>query len=229
MGEVEGVAEVSPVDTLTEAEAKRFYDRYGRKLDWGEPFEGRAKGRARDLAAVQPGERVLEVGIGCGHFLAHAMATGARVVGVDLSETMLALSRARAPGASGVRASILALPLAGGSFDLVFSAYLLDLLPSTEIDRALAELARVVRPGGRVVLCGLTRGRSLLERGVIGLWSSIHRLAPARVGGCRPLELAPRLAGAGLSLVERVHVGQLGVPSEVLLVRRGVAVTPHSR
>lgn len=206
--------------TLSEADAKRFYDRYGRNLDRGEPFEGRAKARAHDLAGVRAGERVLEVGTGCGHFLAYALARGAgAVVGVDLSETMLALSRARAPAAALVRASTLRLPLADAAFDLVFSSYLLDLLPGPDVDRALRELTRVVRPDGRVVLCGLTLGRTLAERAVMGLWTRIHRLSPARVGGCRPLALVPRLAAAGLELVEHQHVGQLGVPSEVLLAR----------
>jgi ubiquinone/menaquinone biosynthesis C-methylase UbiE len=205
--------------TLTEAEAKRFYDRYGRNLDRGEPFEGKAKARARALADAQPGERALEVGIGTGQFLAEATARGARVVGVDLSETMIAISRERAPDARLVRASALRLPLADGAVDLAFSCYLLDLLPGPDIDRALRELARVVRPGGRVVLCGLTEGRSLAERALMGLWKKIHRLSPARVGGCRPLELAPRLAAAGLALVTHERVSQLAVPSEVLLAR----------
>lgn len=205
---------------ISEAEAERFYDRYGRRLDRGEPFEGRAKALARDLAAVQPGERALEVGIGCGHFLAHATRLTDRVVGVDLSRTMLALARERAPAAALVRGSVLRLPVADAAFDVVFSSYLLDLLPEPDVDRALREVARAARPGGRVVLCGLTGGRTVVQRAVIGLWSRIHRLSPARVGGCRPLELAPRLAGAGLTLVERAHVGQLGVPSEVLLARR---------
>lgn len=211
-----------PGHTLTEAEAKRFYDRYGRKLDLGEPFEGRAKERARDLAALRPGERVLEVGVGCGHFLAFArsrVGDGGLVVGVDLSETMLSLGRERAPGAALVRGSILRLPL-GESFDVVCSNFLLDLLPGADLDQALGELARVTRPGGRVVLCGLTPGRTFVERCVMGLWSTIHALSPVRVGGCRPLELTPRLARAGLELVQHEHVGQLGVASEVLVTRR---------
>ena len=207
-------------DGLSEAEARAFYDRYGRKLDWGEPFEGAAKRLALGRAAARPGERALEVGIGCGHALAHLVLEGAGlVVGVDLSRTMLDLGRRRAPQARLVRGSILRLPLAPGAFDLVLSSYLLDLLPLGDVDRALAELARVVAPGGRVILCGLTLGETLPQRAVMGLWSAIHRLSPARVGGCRPLLLAPRLAAAGLDLVERVHVSQLGVPSEVLVAR----------
>ena len=54
----------------------------------------------------------------------------------------------------------------------------------------------------------------------MGLWKRIHRFAPARVGGCRPLSLEPLVKAAGLEVVQRPHVGQLGMPSEVLQARR---------
>lgn len=148
------------------------------------------------------------------------MAAGASVVGVDLSATMLRLGRARAPGAAVVQGSILRLPVRDGAFDAVFSSYLLDLLPRRDLAPALRALGAALAPGGRLVLAGLTEGRTLAQRAVMGLWSRIHALAPARVGGCRPLVLAPFVAEAGLEVVSRRHVGQLGVPSEVLLVRR---------
>lgn len=207
---------------LDEVEARRFYDAYGRRLDLGEAFEGRAKELARVWLDPLPGERLLEVGVGCGHALAFArerVGEAGLVVGVDLSRTMLELSRARAPGTRLVRGSIHRLPFAGGTFSAVLSSYLLDLLPGALLVPALRELRRVLTPDGRLVLCGLTCGRTWLERGTMALWSAIHRTAPARVGGCRPLELVPLAEEAGLRVERRAHVGQLGVPSEVLLLR----------
>jgi ubiquinone/menaquinone biosynthesis C-methylase UbiE len=207
---------------LSEAEARRFYDGWGRRLDLGESFEGRAKALASDWLAPRPGERVLEVGVGCGHALAHAAerAGPGRALGVELSPTMLALARERAPAARLVQGSIHALPLADGAFSAVLSSYLLDLLPGASLVPALRELRRVLAPDGRLVLCSLTCGATALQGAMMALWSAIHRLGPERVGGCRPLELEPLVAAAGLRVERRAHVAQLGVPSEVLLLLR---------
>jgi ubiquinone/menaquinone biosynthesis C-methylase UbiE len=115
---------------------------------------------------------------------------------------------------------VTALPCPTASFDWAFACYTLDLLPGAEIPRALAELRRVLRPEGRLILCSLSEGQTWLETALMWAWKVIHRrLGPAIVGGCRPLTLAPLLPDAGLELVRSQHVGQLGTPSEVLLAR----------
>ncbi|MEZ4299886.1 MAG: class I SAM-dependent methyltransferase [Polyangiaceae bacterium] len=90
------------------------------------------------------GGDVLEVGCGTGLLLARAAAFARRATGVDLSPGMLA--RARARGLDVHEASATALPFADATFDLAYSFKVLAHV--REIDRALAEMARVVRPGG---------------------------------------------------------------------------------
>jgi ubiquinone/menaquinone biosynthesis C-methylase UbiE len=209
---------------LSDAEAQRFYDAHGARLRWSEPFEGRAKGEAWARLRARPGDRVLEVGVGVGDFLSQALArvgAGGVVLGLDLSPEMLRLARARAPRALLVRGSAARLPVASATFDWVFTSYTLDLLPVEVIDGGLREMARVLRPGGRLIACGLTEGETPLERLFMGAWKRIQRLAPARVGGCRPLLLAGRVEAAGLEVLERAHVGQLGTPSEVIVAGKG--------
>jgi SAM-dependent methyltransferase len=91
---------------------------------------------------------VLEVGCGWGE-LAEWVArdTGAEVVAVDLSPRMVELARER--GIDARVADVQELPFADASFDVVIAAWMLYHVP--DLDRATAELARVLRPGGRLV------------------------------------------------------------------------------
>lgn len=205
---------------LEPSEASRVYDRIGKSLALGGPFEGRARALAHSWLEVQARDRVLEVGVGLGltlEVVAGRLGEG-RLVGVDVSPRLLQLSAKRAPRAQLVRGSIDQLPLPDACFDWVVVAYTLDLLPSAMIPLALAELRRVLKPSGKLVLCSLSEGETWLESSLMATWKWIHRaLGPAAVGGCRPLRLGPLLPAAGLSLIRRQHVGQLGTPSEVLL------------
>jgi SAM-dependent methyltransferase len=92
--------------------------------------------------------RVLEVGAGWGELAEWiARETGAEVVVTDLSPHMVELSRARGLAAS--IADVQELPFADGSFDVVVAAWMLYHVP--DLDRGLAEIARVLRPGGRLL------------------------------------------------------------------------------
>jgi trans-aconitate methyltransferase len=104
---------------------------------------------ARDLVAdlaPRAGERILDVGCGDGELTAAIAASGARVVGVDSSAAMVEAARARGLEAHAVAAEELAYE---SEFDAVFSNAALHWV--RDQDRALAALARALRPGGRLV------------------------------------------------------------------------------
>lgn len=118
------------------------------------------------------GLRVLDVGTGDGTYALEAAARGARVTALDASADMLAEARERAGSTAVVfvegRAE--ALPFADGSFDVVVAVTVLCLVPDRET--ALREMARVLAPGGRLVLGELGRHSSwALERRLRG-WLS---------------------------------------------------------
>jgi demethylmenaquinone methyltransferase/2-methoxy-6-polyprenyl-1,4-benzoquinol methylase len=205
-------------ETIARGEARRIYDRLGAGLDRAARFEGRAKALALDLLAVEPGQRVLHVGVGTGvEHAALKRAAGPRglVVGCDLSRGMLELTRERAdtPLCEGDAAH---LPFASSMFDRLLSAYMLDLIPLAEIPTVLSEFRRMLRPGGRLVLVSLTEGVDLPSRLFVAGWTLAYRLEPRRLGGCRPLQLADLLEAAGFT-AERHVVVQRGFPSEVLI------------
>jgi SAM-dependent methyltransferase len=136
--------------------------------------------RTLDLAAPAPGRRILDVACGFGQDAAALAARGASVVGAEPSARMAALAQRAASERSGPRPAWVrgwgdALPFASGCFDAVICKGALD-----HFDRpaaAIAEMARVTRPGGRVVLaianfdslaCRAARSWDALREGWLG-------------------------------------------------------------
>ncbi|MFC5640891.1 class I SAM-dependent methyltransferase [Kitasatospora cinereorecta] len=101
-------------------------------------------------AAVRPGARVLDVGTGPGTVAAEAGRRGARVTAVDAEPGMLELAAANAPEAELYCAALPALPFADGAFDAALGNFVVNHVE--EPVAALAELRRVVRPGGRTAV-----------------------------------------------------------------------------
>jgi len=124
-------------------------------------FLGRERAVRRRLlagAALQPGERVLDLGCGTGSFTLPAaeIAGPGRVVGVDLSESMIERARRRAAArGAGIRYDVASaddLPFTPGSFDVVISCLALHHLPADVQQGAFHEIARVLTPSGRIHL-----------------------------------------------------------------------------
>jgi ubiquinone/menaquinone biosynthesis C-methylase UbiE len=109
-----------------------------------------------ELRAIAPALDALQAGIvvdvacGTGRHAQHLERRGHRVVGIDLSPEMLAGARRRCADCTLLRASLLRLPLAHGSVDAALCA--LALTHFTELEAPISELARVVRPGGKVII-----------------------------------------------------------------------------
>ena len=109
--------------------------------------------RALTVAAVAPrrGDRILDLAAGTGTSSRPFADAGAFVVAADLSVGMLAVGRQRQPQLAFVNADALALPFADGVFDAVTISF--GLRNVEDVAAALAELRRVTRPGGRIVVC----------------------------------------------------------------------------
>ncbi len=133
--------------------------------DWPDPYErwfqtgiGKlVKAVELDLVLqlLEPraAERILDAGCGSGIFTAPVVEHGSRVTGLDLSLPMLERARTRLPDQSFLAADIRALPFQDEAFDKVVSVTALEFIENGR--QALAELFRVTRPGGLLVVATL--------------------------------------------------------------------------
>ncbi|HEV2773218.1 MAG TPA: ubiquinone/menaquinone biosynthesis methyltransferase [Thermoleophilaceae bacterium] len=174
--------------TLAEPQVRAMFDRIAGVYDamnavMTAGLHHRWRERAADLAGLAPGERALDVATGTGDLaLALARRVGARgeVVGCDFSERMLELARDKAasgPTCAATRfevANALALPFPEGAFDAATVGF--GARNFADLERGVAEMARVVRLGGRVVVLEITTPQRPPLSWFFGLW--FDRLVP---------------------------------------------------
>jgi ubiquinone/menaquinone biosynthesis C-methylase UbiE len=164
------------------------------------------KRRVLACAAIASGEEVLDVGCGTGTLAVAAAraAPGVRVTGLDADASILARARKKAAGA-GLEIGFdqgraTGLPYADASFDLVLSTLLFHHLPDDAKRQTAAELVRVLRPGGRLVVGDLGRPQDALMR--IAVLMTVQLLDGVATTALNVRgELADVLAGAGLRAV----------------------------
>ena len=119
----------------------------------GHVVEHYLRKRAAYLMRLCPSGDVLDVGCGTGSLAERLAGHGYRVVGVDPSDGMLEILRARAPQIKAVRASGTDLPFPQDSFDLVYSVATMHHIAAPQsVAQTLAEMVRVCRPDGRIVV-----------------------------------------------------------------------------
>jgi ubiquinone/menaquinone biosynthesis methyltransferase len=138
------------------------YDVVTRVLSYGQ--DARWKDRLARAVAPRPGERALDLACGTGDIAFRLAAPGARVCGLDITPRMLQLARDKpSPGAcSWTTGDMTALPFADATFDIVTTGYGLRNVP--DLDAAVAEITRVLRPGGRFASLDFNRPESPIVR-----------------------------------------------------------------
>ena len=223
--------------TLPETQVRAMFDRIARVYDrmnsvMTAGMDRRWRERAVDLAAVRPGDRALDVATGTGDLaieLDRRVAPGGEVVGVDFAESMLELAREKAPGLRFEAGNALDLPYRDGEFAATTVGF--GARNFSDLHAGLAEMARVTRPGGRVVVLEITTPQRPPLSWFFRLWFDALVPALGRLAGDPdaysylpssvrrfpvPAELARQLASVGLEDVRwtltaggiiAIHVG----------------------
>jgi ubiquinone/menaquinone biosynthesis C-methylase UbiE len=215
--------------TLSPSEARRVYDRIGRKQDSQAFYEDRATSELIPHLELGAAHAVFEFGCGTGRFAASILEShlpeGATYHAVDLSPVMIALAQRRL-ACFGPRVNV-ELTDGGpptnepsGFYDRFLSNFVLDLLSLEDIDRVIHEAHRILRPGGLLGLSSLTTGFTPASRAFAWLWSRIHALSPLLVGGCRALDLLKLLPQTQWEIRHHARVAPLGIALEAVVAQR---------
>jgi demethylmenaquinone methyltransferase / 2-methoxy-6-polyprenyl-1,4-benzoquinol methylase len=207
---------------LPDTQVRAMFDRIARVYDLMNSvmtagMHHRWRERAADLACVGPGSRALDVATGTGDLAIELARRGAEVSGLDFSEPMLELARGKAPGLDWVQGDALELPYLDGEFDAATVGF--GARNFSDLDRGLREMARVTRPGGRVVVLEITTPQKAPLSWFFRMWFDSVVPVLGRVAGDPdaytylpssvrrfpgPRELASALAEAGLEDVRWV-------------------------
>ena len=145
------------------------YDLITSVLSYGQ--DARWKAKLASLADVKPGERALDLAAGTGDIAFAIASRGAKTIGLDITFRMLQLARRR-QGSDGpsqsprrvdfITGDMTSLPFRSASFDLVTTGYGLRNVP--DLDMAIDEIARVLRPGGRLLSLDFNRPENAIVR-----------------------------------------------------------------
>jgi ubiquinone/menaquinone biosynthesis C-methylase UbiE len=220
--------EILPVLQSRE-ETRAFYDKISRVYDLlAERSEEPVREAGLRKLSAAPGEKILEIGFGTGHCLvelARAVGPAGRVYGLDLSEGMVSVAQERlraaalADRAELTQGDAVSLPYPSGQIDAIFMSFTLELFDTTEIPQVLSECRRVLAPGGRIVVAGLSKEG---EGGIIlHAFEWVHQHLPNLLD-CRPIFVRRAVEEAGFRVVE-IERQMMWVPVEIVLaIREGL-------
>lgn len=204
-------------------QTKAFYNKISRVYDLlSERSEAPMRKTGLELLKASVGEKVLEIGFGTGHCLAalaKSVGPKGKVFGVDLSEQMLKLAKANLAKArllDRVRlrcGDAIQLPHADSTIDAVFISFTLELFDTPEIPKVLSECKRVLRPGGRIVVVGMSKDAD--HDPLIGMFEWTHQHFPNFLD-CRPIYIRKSLEKAGFQ-IEKELKKHMWVPVKIVL------------
>lgn len=203
-------------------ETKAFYDKISKVYDLlSERTEQPARVQGLELLDAKAGEHLLEIGFGTGHCLAalaEDVGPSGKVYGIDISDGMLHQARRllRQKGLAehvALRcADATCLPYESETMDGVLMTFTLELFDTPEIPKLLRQCRRVLQPGGRIVVVGMSKkGKNGLA---VRAFEWTHQHFPNYLD-CRPIFVRRALESAGFE-IEACRETHVWVPVEIV-------------
>ena len=220
-------ASISRVNRSKEA-ARASYNRLSR---WYDLIAGSTEKKYRDWGleklSARPGEKILEIGFGTGHCLvalAKSVGSTGHVIGVDISDGMLAITRERLQEEGLADRVDLHLGDAAkldfveaNSLDGVFMSFTLELFDNPEIPHVLQECHRILKPGGRLAVVSMTKTNP--PGFAVRMYEWFHEHMPA-YADCRPIFARQALEQSGFAIQDVSVSSMWGLPVEIVLGKK---------
>ena len=207
----------------TRKQTRTFYNRISRVYDLlSYRSEAPMRVAGLDLLRAVPGEKVLEIGFGTGHCLsalARSVGPAGKVFGIDLSDRMMNLARRNLARAGLLDRCVLCcgdgakLPFPAGSLHAVFMSFALELFDTPEIPQVLSECRRVLQPGGRIVVVGMSKKGPAGP--MVRFFAWVRRQFPYLLD-CRPIYVRHMLEDNGFE-IKRQEIRSMWIPVEIVL------------
>jgi len=224
-------SQVASMSDSHPATNQSFYDRISHAYDLiSDAGEHKARERGEQALSVMEGERVLEIGFGTGNTMIHlatAVGESGCVSGIDVSTGMLAVATKKlAAKGFSERVDLCVgdarkLPYKDNSFDAVFASFTLELFPLEDIPEVLSEVARVLKPGGRIGVVSMAtvkEGQMPSELEKTYIW--MHEHFP-HIVDCQPIDVVQLVSDAGLNVQQEIEMTIWSMPVRCVVATVG--------
>jgi ubiquinone/menaquinone biosynthesis C-methylase UbiE len=218
--------DILPV-SRTKQEAKEVYDKFSKFYDYTLGLLGRRYlEMALELLSIVEGEAVLEIGFGTGHclkWIAKHVGPAGKIYGIDISPRMIGKTKKRLEKEGLANRAELCcgdatyLPFNDSTFDAVFMGFILEIFNTPEIPRVLAQIKKVLKPGGRLGIVDMSKenGKSVFLKA----YEWIHNKCPKYLGS-RPIYAEQCLIDAGYQIKSKEKIKIFRLPAEIIVAMK---------
>jgi ubiquinone/menaquinone biosynthesis C-methylase UbiE len=178
---------------------------------------------ALERLSVVGGETVLEIGFGTGHclkWIAKLVGPAGKVCGIDISPAMIEKTKkglereGLVSRAELSRGDATYLPFCESAFDAVFMSFVLEVFDTPEIPRVLAQIKKVLKPGGRLGVVAMSKeDRKSVS---VKVYEWIHKRCPKYLGS-RPIYAEQCVIDAGYQIISKERIKILRLPAEIIV------------